>query len=82
MNVIDVVIVDWLIFVAIQPDWVVLPGTSGLAGYDDYWFHFEASVLSWAPWLGSVLLAALAGIALPRLWKRRADMAGNKVQAT
>jgi len=34
------VVLDWLIFVTIQPDFVVIPGTEGLAGYKDYGFHF------------------------------------------
>lgn len=41
-NVIDLVLIDWLLFVKIRPSFVVLPGTEGLAGYDDYGFHFRA----------------------------------------
>jgi len=41
LNIIDLVINDWLIFVILHPRFVVLPGTEGLAGYSDYGFHFQ-----------------------------------------
>jgi hypothetical protein len=41
-NVVDLVILDWLIFVTIRPRIVVLPGTEGAEGYGDYGFHFWA----------------------------------------
>lgn len=37
----DLTILDWLMFVRHTPDWVVLPGTEGMAGYDDYMFHLK-----------------------------------------
>ena len=39
-NLVDLLILDWLIFVTVQPRFIVLPGTEGMAGYDDYRFHF------------------------------------------
>jgi hypothetical protein len=64
----DLLILDWLIFVTIQPDFIVIPGTEGLAGYKDYWFHFEASFLGWAQWI-SILVGGLllAGLSVVRL---------------
>ncbi len=41
-NLFDLVVVDWLIFVRLQPKFIVLPGTEGMAGYKDYLFHFKA----------------------------------------
>lgn len=41
-NLVDLVILDWLIFVTLQPRFFILPGTEGLAGYKDYAFHFKA----------------------------------------
>lgn len=38
----DLLIPDWLIFVAIQPKFIILPGTEGAKGYRDYGFHFRA----------------------------------------
>lgn len=40
-NLIDLLVLDWLMFVTIQPKFVVLPGTAGLSGYKDYGFHFR-----------------------------------------
>jgi hypothetical protein len=64
----DLLILDWLIFVTVQPDFIVIPGTEGLAGYKDYWFHFKVSFLGWAQWIsilvGGLVLAALSMIRL------------------
>ena len=40
-NLYDLLILDWLIFVTIQPAFIILPGTEGLSGYKDYYFHFK-----------------------------------------
>ena len=71
----DLLVLDWLIFVTIQPDFIVIPGTEGLAGYKDYWFHFEASFLGWTQWI-SILVAGLVlgGLSMIRLGgKRRSE---------
>ena len=73
----DLLILDWLIFVTIQPDFIVIPGTEGLAGYRDYWFHFEVSFLGWTQWI-SILVAGLVlgGLSMIRLrGKRRSEEA-------
>lgn len=49
----DLVILDWLLFVTLKPSFIVLPGTEGMAGYDDYGFHLKAA------------LPALPAMALP-----------------
>jgi len=41
-NVVDLLVLDWLIFVTIRPGIVVLPGTEDAEGYGDYGFHFRA----------------------------------------
>ena len=41
-NLVVLLILDWLLFVTIQPRLVILPGTEGMAGYEDYAFHFYA----------------------------------------
>lgn len=62
----DLLVLDWLIFVTIQPGFVVIPGTEGLAGYKDYWFHFQVSFLGWTQWIsilaGGLILAGLSMI--------------------
>jgi hypothetical protein len=63
----DLLILDWLVFVTIQPDFIVVPGTEGLAGYKDYWFHFKVSFLGWTQWI-SILIGGLvlAGLSMIR----------------
>ena len=41
-NLVYLLVLDWLIFVTIQPRIIVLPGTEGMEGYRDYGFHFRA----------------------------------------
>jgi hypothetical protein len=41
-NAMDLLILDWLIFVTLRPRLIVLPGTEGSEGYRDYGFHFRA----------------------------------------
>lgn len=44
-NLLDWLVLDWLIVVAICPRFIVLPGTEGLAGYKDYGFHFRGFLI-------------------------------------
>jgi hypothetical protein len=44
-NLFDLLVIDWLLFVRIQPAPIVLPGTEGLAGYQDYAFHFRGFLI-------------------------------------
>ncbi len=68
-NVVDLIVLDWLIFVWIQPKFVVLPGTAGMAGYRDYWFHFRGFVAGML--LITVFSAAAAGASLGLQWLGR-----------
>ena len=49
-NVVDWLVLDWLIVCAITPKFMVYPGTEGAKGYKDYKFHFigflKGSVIS------------------------------------
>ncbi|MBN1888673.1 MAG: hypothetical protein JW850_11820 [Thermoflexales bacterium] len=64
----DLLILDWLIFVTIQPDFIVIPGTQGLAGYKDYWFHFKVSFLGWTLWISTLVAGLiLGGLSMIRL---------------
>lgn len=60
-NLWDLLFLDWLI-VMIQPKFIVLPGTEGMAGYKDYFFHFKGFLIGIVFSLVSALV--LAGIAL------------------
>lgn len=61
-NVWDLLILDWLIFVTLQPKFIFLPGTEGMAGYKDYYFHFKGFLTGIVYSLVGALV--LAGIAL------------------
>ena len=56
----DLTILDWLMFVKYTPSFVVLPGTEGMAGYDDYGFHLREHMRA-LPFLaiGAVIIALL-----------------------
>ena len=60
-NIVDLLILDWLIFCAITPRFIVLPGTEGMAGYKDYGFHFRGFLIGCVICLVSGLV--FAGIA-------------------
>ena len=38
---VDLVILDWLLFCTFTPSFVVIPGSEGMAGYKDYGFHLK-----------------------------------------
>ena len=44
-NLLDWLVLDWLIVVTIRPSFITLPGTEGLAGYEDYGFHFRGFLI-------------------------------------
>lgn len=59
-NLVDLLILDWLIFCTITPKFVVIPGTEGMEGYKDYSYHFKASIIGTA--LSVVVGLVIAGI--------------------
>ena len=61
-NLWDLLVIDWLIFNTIQPKFIFLPGTEGMAGYKDYYFHFRGFLTGIVFTFISALV--LAGIAL------------------
>lgn len=44
-NIVDWIILDWLIFCTITPRFIVIPGTEGMKGYKDYGMHFKGFVI-------------------------------------
>ena len=44
-NVVDWLILDWLMFCTITPRFVVIPGSEGAAGYKDYGYHFRGFLI-------------------------------------
>jgi hypothetical protein len=59
-NIVDWLLLDWIMFCTITPKFVVIPGTEGMASYKDYGFHFRGFII------GTLLSAAgalvIAGI--------------------
>ncbi|MGE6539211.1 nitroreductase [Bacillus luti] len=58
---VDLFIIDWLIFCWITPKFVVIPSTEGMKGYKDYKFHLRGAIVG-TKFLAIVSLF-LAGIA-------------------
>lgn len=44
-NLVDWLILDWLVVCTITPRFVVLPGTEGMAGYKNYGMHFRGFLI-------------------------------------
>lgn len=62
-NLFDLLILDWLIAVTIQPRFMILPGTEGLAGYNDYGFHFRGFLKGTAGiFVFSLVVAAIVAV--------------------
>lgn len=40
-NLVDLLLIDWLLVVAWHPSWFIPPGTTGAAANRDYGFHFK-----------------------------------------
>lgn len=70
VNAWDVVVIDWLFFVALQPAFVIFPGTEGLAGYTDYGYHFRESFLNPRAWTGMLVASVVVAVLAHRLWRR------------
>lgn len=44
-NLVDWLILDWLIFCVITPKFIVLEGTEGMPGYKNFFFHFQGFLI-------------------------------------
>ena len=56
-NLVDLLLLDWLMFCTVTPKFVVIPGTDGMAGYKDYSYHFKASMIG-------TVLSVVAGLVI------------------
>jgi hypothetical protein len=61
-NLVDLLLLDWLMFCTITPDFVVIPGTENMAAYKDYAYHFRASIKGTI--LSAVAALVIAGIVI------------------
>jgi len=60
-NLIDLLLVDWILFCRITPPFLILPGTAGHIGYKNYLFHFKAFLKgSIIVFFSSLLLSGIA----------------------
>ncbi|MBN1262553.1 MAG: nitroreductase, partial [Anaerolineae bacterium] len=41
-NLVDLLVLDWLLFCTLTPAFMVIPGAEDLAAYKDYGYHFRA----------------------------------------
>jgi hypothetical protein len=57
-NLVDWLILDWLVFCTITPRFAVLPGTEGMAGYKNYAMHFKGFLIGTALSVGTGLIIA------------------------
>jgi len=66
VNLIDLIVVDWLIGIRLQPRMMILPGTDGLAGYDDLRFHVRGFLMGLVGTLAiSPIIGVIAWLAQP-----------------
>ena len=56
-NLVDLLLLDWLMFCTITPKFLVIPGTEGMEAYKDYGFHFRAFLIG-------TVLSIVAGLVL------------------
>jgi hypothetical protein len=75
-NIIDLLVLDWLVFVLWRPRIAVLPGTEGTAEYGDWRFHLDGFVKGLGICTVGALLAAVAAVAVARLNPPRLGSSG------
>ena len=62
-NLLDWLVLDWLIVVTLRPSFITLPGTEGLAGYEDYGFHFRGFLIGMVITLvASIMVAGVVAV--------------------
>jgi hypothetical protein len=44
-NLVDLLVLDWLLFCTITPEFLIIPGTEGMKSYRDYGFHFRGFII-------------------------------------
>jgi hypothetical protein len=60
-NLVDLLVMDWLLFCKINPNFMILPGTKGNSGYKNYKYHFIGFIKGiFICLVGAVILAMIA----------------------
>jgi hypothetical protein len=62
----DTFVIDWALIGKLQPEWVVLSGTEGMAGYSDFGYTIRETYLRPRSWLGVIVISLIIA-ALSRL---------------
>ncbi len=57
-NLVDWLLLDWLMFCTITPKFLIIPGTEGMAGYKNYGFHFRGFIIGTVLSIGAALIFA------------------------
>ncbi len=57
-NVVDWLLLDWVVFCTLTPKFLVIPGSEGMAAYKDYFYHFRAFLTGAVLSLGGGLVVA------------------------
>jgi hypothetical protein len=62
-NVVDWLVLDWLLFCTLTPRLLVIPGSEGMAEYKDYGFHFRGFLVGTIiSILGGLILAGIVAL--------------------
>ncbi len=56
-NLVDLLLLDWVLFCYLTPSFMVIPGTEGMPAYKDYGYHFRASLIG-------TVLSLVAGLVI------------------
>ena len=54
-NLVDWLLLDWIMFCTITPKFLVIPGTENMAGYKNYFYHFRGFMIG-------IVISALGGL--------------------
>jgi hypothetical protein len=58
-NIVDLIVLDWLMFCTWTPSFLIIPGSEGSEAYKDYFYHFKASIIGTIlSVVGGLLIAA------------------------
>ena len=44
-NVMDLMVMDWLLVCTVRPAWLIIPGTENCSSYNDYGYHFKGFLI-------------------------------------
>ena len=62
-NIVDLIVLDWLMFCTWTPPFLVIPGSEGSEAYKDYFYHFKASIIGTAlSVVGGLMIAGFVSL--------------------